>query len=290
MKVGKTTLVSKFEKCLLCSFEPGSNALNNVYVQPVKSWDEFKQLIKQAKMPQVQEKFNTLGIDTCDIAWEACVKWICNQNGVEKLGDIPYGQGYDMASKEFQRAFYDLAFLGYGLIFVSHSTEKTFKDEKGEEYTQIVPALPTRPYNIINKMVDIIAYIRRIKVNDNEEKAYMFFRGNDRFLAGSRYKYMVDKIEFSYENFVNSIYDAIDKQAAETGDTATNDVNPYYEKSFDDLMNEAKEIWSSMIKVNRQNEVLEILNKVFGKETKFSQITEDDKDLLSKALDQIKEL
>ena len=47
-----------------------------------------------------------------------------------------------MAKKEFSGTFRDLAYSGYGLIFISHSAEKTFKNEKGEEYTEIVPALP----------------------------------------------------------------------------------------------------------------------------------------------------
>lgn len=290
-KVGKTTLLSKFEKCLICSFEPGTNALNNVYVQPVNSWTDWKKMIKQLKMPQVQEKFATLGIDTADLAWEACVKWICNENNVEKIGDIPYGQGYDMAKKEFRETFKELAFMGYGLVFVSHSDEKVFKDEKGEEYTQICPALPKRPYDVINKMVDIIAYLRRIKINDTE-KTYMFFRGNDRFLAGSRYKYMVDKIEFSYENLVQAIYDAIDKEVENSGGLhqATNEENPYYLKSFDDLMIEAKELWGEMVRSNRQKEILSILKEVFGKEIKFSDITENEQDKLIVALDKIKEI
>ena len=43
--VGKTTLASKFEKVLIASFEPGTNALNNVYVQPVKTWQDWRQMV-----------------------------------------------------------------------------------------------------------------------------------------------------------------------------------------------------------------------------------------------------
>lgn len=218
------------------------------------------------------------------------MKWICNENNVEKIGDIPFGQGYDMATKEFRDTFKELAFMGYGLVFVSHSDEKTFKNEKGEDYVQICPALPKRPYGVVNKMVDIIAYLRRIKIND-VEKTYMFFRGNDKFLAGSRYKYMIDKIEFSYDNLVHAIYDAVDKEVENSGGAqATNDENPYYLKSFDDLMTEAKELWGEMVRSNRQKEILEILQEVFGKETKFSDILESEQDKLIIALDKIKEI
>lgn len=93
-----------------------------------------------------------------------CVKQICSDNGVEALDEIPWGRGYDLAKKEFQNSFRELAYAGYGLVFISHSTEKTYKNERGEEYQQIVPALPNRPFDIVNKMVDIIAYIREIPV------------------------------------------------------------------------------------------------------------------------------
>ena len=103
---------------------------------------------------------------------------------------------------------------------------------------------------------------------------------------------MVDKIELSYENVVQAIYDAIDKEIENSGGShqATNEENPYYLKSFDDLMIEAKELWGEMVRNNRQKEILSILKDVFGKETKFSDITENEQDKLIVALDKIKEI
>jgi hypothetical protein len=67
----------------------------------------------------------------------------------------------------------------------------------------IVPALPARPFDIINKMVDIIAYIREISipVGENiERKRFMFLRDEvgDRFLAKSRYQYITPRISLDY--------------------------------------------------------------------------------------------
>ena len=144
--VGKTSLAAQFPRVLIAGFEMGTNALNNVYVQPVKGWNDWKTMVGQLiRKNELKEKFECIAIDTADSAWDLCVKYICGQEGVEKLGDIPWGQGYDMAKKEYQSTFRDLTFAGYGLIFISHSTEKTLKDEKGEEYQQIAPALPQRP-------------------------------------------------------------------------------------------------------------------------------------------------
>ena len=92
MKTGKTTLLSKLPHCLILAFEPGTNALNNAFVQPIGRWVDFKMALKQLRMPQLQEKFEFIGIDTADIAYELCEKYICAQNNVENIGDIPYGK------------------------------------------------------------------------------------------------------------------------------------------------------------------------------------------------------
>ena len=92
MKSGKTTLLSKLPHSLILAFEPGTNALNNAYVQPIMSWTDFKMVLKQLKLPQLKDKFEFIGIDTADIAYELCEKYVCSQNNVENVGDIPYGK------------------------------------------------------------------------------------------------------------------------------------------------------------------------------------------------------
>lgn len=292
--VGKTSLASEFNNVLIAGFEMGTNALNNVYVQPIKTWKDWRDMVKQlCKEEALQNKFDSIAIDTADFAWDLCVKWICSQNGVEKLGDIPWGGGYDLAKKEYTQTFRDLTYSGYGLVFISHSTEKVYKDEKGEEYTQIVPALPNRPFDIVNKMVDIIAYIREIPVEIGdkiENKRYMFLRGDQRFLAKSRFKYIQPRIELSYQSLVNAIFDAIDEEVKHTGGTASNEENPYSKRSFDDIMDEAKQIWGKVVTEDKVQDALKILEDEFGKPTRFSEILPEQIDLLNNSLIKIKEL
>ncbi len=293
---GKTSLAAQFNNVLIAAFEIGTNALNNVYVQPVKTWQDWKSMVGQlCRKQELQSRFETIAIDTADEAWELCVKWICNQNGVERLGDLPWGQGYDLAKKEYAQTFRDLAYSGYGLIFISHSTEKTFKNDKGEEYTQIVPALPSRPFDIINKMVDLIGYIREITVGEGEEasrKRFIFLRDivGDRFLAKSRYKYIVPKIELTYKGLVDAIYDAIDKEVSHSGGEATEEENDYYHKNFDELMEEARELWTKVVNTDKVEAATKILADEFGKPTKFSEIIPSQIDQLSKVLLNIRDI
>ena len=67
-------------------------------------------------------------------------------------------------------------------------------------------------------------------------------RGTQRYVAGSRFKYTPDSINFTYQDLVDAIGDAIDKQAAEDGNEFfTDQRNNLYtevteELDFDTLM------------------------------------------------------
>lgn len=293
--LGKTTLASKFEKSLILGCECGTNGLNNVYVQPIKTWNDLRQVVSQlVRNEQLKERFENIVVDTTDEAFKLCEKWTCLQAGVESIKDVAgYGAGYKILDDNFITPFRDLAYAGYGLVFISHETEKPYTDDTGKEYNKIVPALPNRPFQLINKMVDIIGYIREIPVEIGGEvkrKRYLFFRGDERFLTKSRFRYIVPKIELDYNEFVNAIYDAIDKEVEVSGGESTNEDNPYLTKNFEELMDEAKELWTKIVSQNKTKQALDILEKGFGKPTKFSEVTSEQSDILQKVLFEIREL
>ena len=66
--VGKTSLASEFNNVLIAGFEMGTNALNNVYVQPIKTWKDWRDMVKQlCKEEALQNKFDSIAIDTADV-------------------------------------------------------------------------------------------------------------------------------------------------------------------------------------------------------------------------------
>lgn len=290
--VGKTTLASKFKDVLIAGFEQGTNALNNVYVQPVKTWQDWRDMVKQlCKDKELQEKFQSIAIDTADEAWDLCVKHVCGQQGISSLDELAWGKGYDLAKKEFRSQFRELAYSGYGLIFISHSVEKTV-EENNEKFIKIVPALQNTPFNIINKMVDIVAYIREVSNNDKENpmtKRFIFLRDETGklFFAKSRYKYITPRIELGYQELVDAIYAAIDKEVQESGGESTNEKNPYSEKTFEEMMSEARELWNEGLSKGKTEQIVSILTETFGKTIKFSEIQPEDKDKLNSALIEI---
>lgn len=257
----------------------------------MKTWSDWKSIGSQlCRKAELKDKFETICIDTADSAWDLCVKYVCSQNGVSTIGDIPYGQGYDIAQKEFSSLFRDLTFAGYGLLFISHSTEKMVKDKDGNEYSQINPALPKKPYDIINKLVDIIGFINTEVSGEDKGKRYIYFRGNERFFAKSRFKYIVPRVEFSYKEIVKALYDAIDKTVAETGGEASNEESPYIQLDYNELMEEAKMLWGRVIQAEKLDEANKILAEEFGKPIKFSEIPEENVNELNQVILKIKDI
>lgn len=301
-KSGKTTIASKFPDALLLAFEKGYNALAGVMAQPINSWAEFIKVNRQLKDDKVKEKFATIIIDTSDIAYEYCEKYICNNNGVDTIGDIPYGKGYELVEKEFDSKLRSIVQMGYGIVLISHATDKVFTNESGEQYNKIVSTLDKRGNRIVTRMADIIGYSRAVTDSEGKDKTLLFMRGTPRFEAGSRFKYTPDYIEFTYENLVNAIADAIDKQAKEDGQELFTDErdNNYIDTSshldFDKLMDEFNELITKFSEDEQKMadyyapRITQIIDTYLGKGKKVNEMNRDQVEQLALIIDDLKSL
>jgi hypothetical protein len=83
----------------------------------------------------------------------------------------------------------------------------------------------------------------------------------------------VPRVELSYENLINAIYNAIDEEIANKGGgEATKEENPYYKLDYDNLMQEAASYWTQLTDKGLTGVATEILEKEFGRKIKFSEI------------------
>lgn len=210
-------------------------------------------------------------VDTADIAYSYCERYVCNREGVDTVGDLPYGKGYALVGTEFDEAIRKILQLGYGLVLISHATDKTFKDEEGNEYNQIVPTLDKRGRLICERTCDIIGYSTSVNT-ENGTQTRLFMRGTPRYVAGSRFKYIPNSIEFTYENLVNAIAEAIDKQAEETGGKyITNEPTQVITKDitydFDALTSQFQDLVGELMSANQSNanKITAIVDKYLGK-------------------------
>ena len=296
-KIGKTTFGSQMPGALILAFQKGYNALPNVYAQDVTTWSEMKITLRELKKPEVKEMFHSIIIDTIDIAAAACEKYIISQAGVDTLNQIPYGQGWSRVKRELEDTFRTVTQLGYAVLFISHDKDKTFTRQDGTQYNQIVPTLGNSYNLIIKDMVDIYGYAHMI-MKEGEPKRVLTLRSLDNTIdCGSRFKYMVPEVNFSYDALVEALNNAIDEEARHTGqEFITDDRNiseTITELNFDSLIDE----FTTLIKTIKPDKmeyyaprITEITDRYLGKGKKVTNATRDQVEQISLIVFDLKEL
>lgn len=297
-KIGKTTFGSKMPGHLIIGFERGTNALPGVMVQQVTSWAEFKQVVRELKKPNVQERYKSLIIDTADIAADACQKYICNQLGIENIGDGGWStNGWAKYKKEFEETFRGLAQLGYAIVFISHDKEKTIKLQNNPEYQQIGSSMQSSALSIIENMSDIIGYAHSIMLPDGSFNRVLTLRSLDNSIrCGCRFSKIAPEIDFSYDALTKALNDAIDAEANAVGEQyITNErIKPaeVVELDFDMVMADFQETVGKVMQNNPNTnapKIQQIVEKYLGKNKKVTEATRDQVELINLIVTEIKE-
>lgn len=201
--------------------------------------------------------------------------------------------GYSAAKKEFESALRRITFLNYGLVLIAHNSTRIEKGPDGSDIEIIYPDLPKRAAEICNGLVDIIGYIGT-EFHDGKAERYLYTRETPTLFAGSRYRYLQDKIPFSYENLVNAISDAVDEAERRDGITVVDKEDKTIEERLDynKIREEASAIWKELVAVNPENAkiILKKVEMIFGRQMKLSEITEDQVDLFNLVLLDMRDL
>ena len=284
-KVGKTSMACQFPKNLLLGFEHGWNAIGGVKAIDVTKWADFKLILRQLEKPEAKTMYDTITIDTIGIAWDACEQYICAQNGVQKIADIPWGGGYSACKKEFESCLRKITQLGYGLVIIAHVERRIEKRADDSEVEILGPAIPKRAYEIVNQLVDIIGYIDLTWDEEGNSERWLYTRKTPTVMASSRFKYLAPKIKFGYQELVDAIAEAIEKSEKIDGAKVVDKQENIIEKtlSFNEVRNEAMELWNKLIELDPENSkiILKKVEMVFGRVMKLSEITEDQVDLFN---------
>jgi len=249
-------------------------------VQDITSWSEMKQVVRELKKPEVKDRFKTIVVDTLDVCGNLCEKYICNQLGIETLGEGGWSNnGWSRYKKEIEETFRTITQLNYALVFISHSKDKAFKRQDGTEYNQIIPTAQSSINEIAKNMVDLYGYA----TITTDGKRKIIFRSNDGSAdVKSRFKYMPAEIPLDYNALVAALNEAIDKEAKEHDNRYVTDERSTFAEAitydYDALMAEFQELTGSLMNKNPAYygpRITSIIDKYLGKGKKVSDTTID---------------
>lgn len=296
-KGGKTSLACSFPKNLLLAFEKGYNAIGGVKAVDITKWSDVKVILKQLEKAEAKAMYDTITIDTVAIAWDLCEQFICSQEGVQKLSDIAWGQGYTRLTQEFEAVLRKITMLGYGLVLITHSDIRR-ETVNGSEIEYYAPALNKRCYPICNKIVDLIAYIDVEWNEDGTSERYLYTRKTPHIMAGSRFKYLEPKIKLGYQELVDAIAAAVKKSEELDGAVVVEERKQEVreEIDYDAVRAEAMELWTKLVGTgdnldeDMARRIMKKVEMIFGRQIRLSEITEDQKDLYQLVVLEMREL
>lgn len=305
-KIGKSTFAAGADKVLFFNFEDGTEFLPlDTEPIPIQKWTELKAYVKQLRDPEIQQMYHTIVVDTVTIAAQLCEQYICLQNGVTHIRDIPYGAGYSMPATEFFNVFHEISMLGYGIIFLAHTKTQNseYLDEKGEYIQQVTADVDKRIFSVLNGMCDIIAYAEKQydpQTKTMERVLYTDADAPDKVTGGRCAQFFPKVIPLSYKIFEQELEKAV-KKIAETTHSELQDVSATVmrnQKTFEDTLAEARNLWTRYLdgatseeeKDQRLLVMQDIIKKIFGKPVKLSAVAPSQQELLELVISEFKQL
>jgi hypothetical protein len=185
-KIGKTTMLSSLDKCLIIDTESGSNMIEG-HILNANNRVELIDILKQAREGH---EFKYIAIDTIDKVVQWAEEAVCQENSVQALADLPFGKGWGLARDKVMNTIHAFKDVCDHLIIVGH--RKTAKAVVEGQATVEPESLDItgRLKNMIMSDSDAIGYVFR----DEDEKLMISFKSDDALEAGSRSPHLRGKI------------------------------------------------------------------------------------------------
>ena len=288
-KFGKTSFaVNMFPKHLILGWEIGWKGIKGAKAVPMRKWSDCAKLTRQLKDERAKAMYDVLIIDTMDLMYEAALKHILAINGVDSINKIGFGQGYTQLDNLIRDQLLEWTRLGYSLFFISHSTNKEeeieLADGTKETIERYVPTLNKRCFNLVNKFVDNIFFGNILLDENRKEQRTLFTRETIYYKAGSRFRFLPDRLPLDVDTVNKAIEEALLKE--DDSEIEVEDIPmALEERAFDEVKEEVTELVMNKFYPNDlMDEVNKIVEKSAGIGVKVNDMVESQVDLLEEIL------
>ena len=192
-KIGKTTMLSKLDKCLILDTEQGARMVDGHIVEV----DSRKALIDLIKKAKDGHSFKYIALDTIDKVVQWAETAVCEEHEVQSLADLPFGKGWGLARDKVMNTIKTLSSLCDHLIIVGHRKTAKAIVEGNDTIEPESLEITGRLKNMIMADCDAIGYVFR----DEEEELKLTFKSNNALEAGSRSPHLRGQIlNFDWKN------------------------------------------------------------------------------------------
>ncbi|WP_429109189.1 AAA family ATPase [Enterococcus faecalis] len=166
---GKSFLASQFPNPVIFNTDGNAEA-NTVPSVQLRNIKDSNGKIKRSVIDQLDKlitalqtekhTYETVVLDVIDDIVVMIEQYICDKEGVETLGDIPYGKGYAAFTNIFQQLVIELKSLPMNVIYISRNATKL------EGTTEIeIPSLKEKHQNIVNGNCDLSIQCKKVGKN-----------------------------------------------------------------------------------------------------------------------------
>lgn len=242
--------------------------MNGIYAEDINEWTDFVELVDDLIEEKDDIPFRILALDTVDemtkMATQYVLKTQSRKQGkkFEAINDLAYGKGYELLDNIISEQLQKLDKAGFSLIYITHDKDRQFETREGLKYDKTTLSLGGRVRDLILNQVDFIVFVelgKELEKGVMVDKRYIYFRGDSGLEAGSRFKHVPNRIEYSYKGFIDTVEKAIeaeyggDKKAVEK---ARKEQNAQKEKEAQEFVNKVK---NTKTPEELQSEILEIV-------------------------------
>jgi hypothetical protein len=283
---GKTYNFSKMPKPLLIACEAGARGVSCPTVH-INSWGDFMDTVKQLTDPktleEMQNRYETIGIDTLEMMVMFSDNAVSQRYGVGTLSEITGKEnGWTISRSQIAIAIQKLVSASYHIIFLSHEEAITMTDEiSGEEYEFIVPKQSKNEKSsarFIRDIADVVVYLMPHPYdveNDREVLSTAIYKRTKSCFARSRFS----DLPFCLPNFnarehQKILLEAIEARAKkeECGVTDYESTKP---TTCDEWKEKIKPLFKKVYNFNVDMST-EIIESQLGSGMKISNATDDD--------------
>lgn len=239
--------------------ERGYKALDGMVYDEAPDWATLMEIADDLIENKADNNFKFICFDTVDELVEIAKKEVVRLD-YRKTGERHefnaclggYARPREKVTELINNLMTRLEDSGYGIIWIGHTKYRTVNEKNGDSYDMLTSNLSSDYDGIFANKADVVMMIDIEKDIEDSlvqgTQRYMWFRGDGFVDAGGRFSQIEQKVEFSVDNYIKTVSDAIraeikshkadDKYMAEKAKQEQKEKEEFYQANKEKLMNE----------------------------------------------------